>query len=102
MFKKYISLFLITLFSALSLAAQNGIPGRPNPPRLVNDLSGTDFLASDEEAALEQKLQAFANETSNQVVIVVVDDLGGLKPGTMQHNWASNGASVRVSLIMVW
>ena len=77
--KKYFS-FLFFLFSTIAFAQSNGIPERPNPPRLVNNLSSSDFLSSDEVARLEQKLQAFANETSNQIVIVIVDDLGGDEP----------------------
>ena len=60
-------------------AQPDGIPERPTPPRLVNNLSVEmpNFLSKSEEQQLEQKLQAFANETSNQIVIVIVDDLGG-------------------------
>lgn len=56
----------------------NGIPDRPSPPKLVNNLSSsTDLLSTDETAALEQKLDNFANETSNQIAIIVVDSLHG-------------------------
>lgn len=60
-------------------AASSAIPERPNPPRLVNNLSNEmpDFLSAAEESALEQKLVDFANQTSNQIVIAIVDDLGG-------------------------
>jgi uncharacterized protein len=78
--KKYILLFLAVIGSFTMLTAQSsGVIDRPNPPRLVNDLSASDFLTSSEEAALESKLEAFANETSNQIVIVVVDDLAELE-----------------------
>jgi uncharacterized protein len=78
--KKYILLLLSFIGSFTMLTAQSsGVIDRPNPPRLVNDLSASDFLTSSEEAALESKLQAFANETSNQIVIVVVDDLAELE-----------------------
>lgn len=55
------------------------IPDKPNPPRLVNDLSSEGFLTASEIGTLESKLETFAKETSNQILIVVVDDLGGLE-----------------------
>ncbi len=79
MFKKYI-LSLLFLFSAALCAQSAGIPDRPNPPRLVNNLSSSGFISAEEEARLEQKLQAFANQTSNQIVIVIVDDVDGMEP----------------------
>jgi uncharacterized protein len=79
MLKKYTSLLLILLYSSLFSVAQNELPPRPKPDRLVNDLSASDFLSASEENALEQKLTAFANETSNQIVILIVDDLKGLE-----------------------
>jgi uncharacterized protein len=92
MFKKYFSAILLLIFSSLFSVAQNdGIPERPNPPKLVNNLSSSGFLSGDEEARLEQKLQKFANETSNQIVIVIVDDLGGMEAWDyatrLGHKW---------------
>ncbi|MGB3947524.1 MAG: TPM domain-containing protein [Bacteroidia bacterium] len=80
MLKRLFRILMIVLSSCLSMSA--AIPERPNPPRLVNNLSVEmpDFLSDQEEAMLEQKLTAFANETSNQIVIVVVDDLDGDEP----------------------
>ncbi len=92
--KKYISLFLLFVASFSFLNAQtDDIPDRPNPPRLVNNLSKEmpDFLSASEEQTLEQKLQNFANETSNQIVIVVVDDLAGYETydyaTRLGHKW---------------
>ncbi|MDQ3048902.1 MAG: TPM domain-containing protein [Bacteroidota bacterium] len=85
MISKYISILFLSLFSVFTVSAQSeGIPERPNPPRLVNNLSKEmpGLLSADEEARLEQKLQNFANKTSNQIVIVVVDDLLGMEPWT--------------------
>ncbi len=81
MFKKYISLLLV-LFSVSAIAQTDYLPERPSPNRLVNNLSVEypDFLSSSEQVQLENKLAAFANQTSNQIVIVVVDDLGGMEP----------------------
>ncbi len=68
---------LVCFFSTIQYAQT--IPKQPNPPRLVNNLSKAfpDFLSAPEEAELEAKLVKFANETSNQIAIVIVDDLGG-------------------------
>jgi len=71
-------LFIIGIWISLAAGAQTGgIPPRPNPPRLVNDLSSTDLLSPMQEEALERKLVAYDDSTSNQIAIVVVDDLGG-------------------------
>lgn len=74
---------LIVSFSSLvaQVAADKwkGLPDQQSPPRLVNNFSTEfpDFLSASEEQALEDKLVAFNNETSNQITIVIVDDLQG-------------------------
>jgi uncharacterized protein len=76
-------LFFLLFFSSFAFAQNDDvIPERPNPPRLVNNFSQQmpDFLSPDETSRLEQKLSDFANQTSNQIVIVIVDDLGGDEP----------------------
>ncbi|OFY87277.1 MAG: hypothetical protein A3F72_17420 [Bacteroidetes bacterium RIFCSPLOWO2_12_FULL_35_15] len=75
-----IFLFLFTAFG--SIAQNAGIPDRPSPPRLVNNFSKEfpDFLSEQEESQLEKKLEDFANQTSNQIVIVIIDDLAGQEP----------------------
>lgn len=50
------------------------IPARPNPPRLVNDFAG--LMAPDQVAALERDLVVFNDSTSNQIVVLTVNDLG--------------------------
>jgi uncharacterized protein len=83
MLKKIHLLLVLVLFSTSSVMAVNpAIPERPAPPHLVNNLSTEmpNFLSADETARLEQKLSDFANQTSNQIVIVIVDDLGGDEP----------------------
>ncbi|MGZ4118495.1 MAG: TPM domain-containing protein [Bacteroidia bacterium] len=85
MIKKYFSILFFLLFSSASIIAQSqtyeGIPDRPNPPVLVNNLSKQmpDFLSASDQAQLEKKLDDFANETSNQISVVIVDDLAGLE-----------------------
>lgn len=76
-----LSFLFISTITAVT-AQTIGIPERPSPARLVNNLSVAmpNFLSANEAALLEQKLTDFANETSNQIVIVIVDDLGGDEP----------------------
>lgn len=85
MLKRYFSILFLLVFSSLMLSAQSqseeGIPDKPNPPALVNNLSKEmpDFLSAQETAQLEKKLEDFSNQTSNQIAVVIVDDLGGLE-----------------------
>ena len=55
------------------------IPPVPNPPRLVNDLTGK-VLQPGQIAHLEQKLVAYDDSTSVQVAVVIVNSLGGYEP----------------------
>lgn len=71
--------FFFSFFLAIPLFAQTlEIPNRPTPFRMVNILSKEKFLTPTEAQALESKLVAFNDSTSNQIVIVVVDNLNGL------------------------
>ena len=56
------------------LEAQN-IPNAPNPIRFVNDYVG--LLDEQEHYELEVKLKDYADSTSTEVVIVIVDTLQG-------------------------
>lgn len=93
MIKKYFPLLLLIFFSSSLLAITDSIPDRPNPPRLVNNLSKQmpNFLSASQEAQLERKLEDFANQTSNQIVIVIVDDVAGMEPWDfatqLGHKW---------------
>lgn len=87
MFKKFLTVLLIILISVVKVTAQKGIPEKPNPPRLVNNFSKQipDFISQPEAAALEDKLSKFARETSNQIVVVIVDDLAGFEPSEFAY-----------------
>lgn len=72
--RSYISLLFLALLTILPLKAQMLLP-RPQPPRLVNDFAGV--LPESGVSALEEKLVAFNDTTSNQIAIVIVNDLQG-------------------------
>lgn len=71
---KYYICLLGLLPVTLMLEAQTLLP-RPDPPRLVNDFAGV--LSASEVQALENKLVAFNDTTSNQIAVVIVNDLQG-------------------------
>jgi len=70
-------LLFIGLFISVFATAQieKVIPSRPNPPRLVNDFTGT--LTPEQVQALEQKLVAYDDSTSSQIAVVIVNSLSG-------------------------
>ncbi len=76
--KKFISLLFLIIFN-LSIAQ---VAPRPNPQHLYNNLSNEypQFLNSSEAQQIENKLLQFSKETSNQICIVIIDDLNGLEP----------------------
>ncbi|WP_346238290.1 TPM domain-containing protein [Niabella insulamsoli] len=67
-------LLLIAVFTRAQI--ENAVPAPTNPPRLVNDFAGT-FLTADQKETLERKLVAYDDSTSNQIAVVIVDDLKG-------------------------
>jgi len=67
------TLFLGALFVLALTPLTAQIPQPPNPPRLVNDYSGT--LNQSQISNLEQKLVAYNDSTSTQLVVVLVEDL---------------------------
>ena len=108
MLKKLFPAFLLLIFSSTGLfAVTDSIPERPNPPRLVNNLSVQmpDFLSPQDADRLERKLEDFANQTSNQIVIVIVDDLKGLEPYDfavrLHHNWGVGQAKQDNGIVIV-
>jgi uncharacterized protein len=70
---------IIALLISFCASAQNddAIPNRPSPPKLVNDFTKTPLLTQEQKDALERKLVAYDDSTSNQVAIVVVESLEG-------------------------
>ena len=74
--KRLILLISFIIFTILSFGQD--IPARPNPPRLVNDYTNT--LTADQKAALELKLVAYDDSTSNQIAIVIVPTTNDYAP----------------------
>ena len=73
MYKKNTLLFIL-LFTCLNSWSQ--IPSAPNPPKLYNDLNHIGFLTPSEESMIEKRLEKFEKETSNEIAVIIVDDLG--------------------------
>lgn len=73
--KKITSYILLLL--TIQLWAQ--VPDKPNPARLYNNFSKEfpNFVSENQAQQLEAQLENFSRETSNQICIVVVDDLNG-------------------------
>ena len=71
---KLFIVFIVALFSLNNIAAQNVIP-RANPPVLVTDLAGV--LSPEEKQALENKLVAVDDASSNQIAVVILPTLDG-------------------------
>ena len=74
LYKKKAFQLIIIFFLCVQAVAQD-IPEPMLPYRMVNDFSG--LLDQDDLQKLEAKLQSFYNETSTQIYVVIVDDLGG-------------------------
>lgn len=78
--------FLLVLLLVQSLFANDELPARPEPPRLVNDFAG--ILAPPEKQALENKLDQFNQKTSTQIAIVTISDLAGYDPSDFSFRLA--------------
>jgi len=86
---KKLFLIILPLFVAVIVVSAQGIPERPSPPRLVNDLAGV--LSSSEAQQLENTLVTFNNRTSNQITVVIVPELYGFDKSDLAtrigHAW---------------
>ena len=68
--------FLFLVLLGLSLSAQAQIPSKPLTEDAVHDLAG--LFTSSQRAELNDRLIAFADTTTNRVVVVTVLDMGGI------------------------
>ena len=97
-----LGLLLVLLCFGTTLKAQ--LPSPPNPPRLVNDYTGT--LTTHQVNILEHKLVAYNDSTSTQILVLLVDDLQGYSieqyATEIGHSWGvgqkgkNNGAVILV------
>jgi uncharacterized protein len=70
------ALLIVLLFCVHTLALCAGgdqLPEKPNPPKLVNDYTGT--LSASTIDGLERQLVKFSDSTGNQVAIVIIATL---------------------------
>lgn len=71
--KKQIAFIL--MITLLGIARAQEIPAPMQPPRMVNDFS--QLLEPGDRDRLEAKLQEFYYQTSTQIYVVILDDIGG-------------------------
>src|SRR5436190_13433172 len=73
--KNFLLVISLLLFSVCASAQiEKVIPKRPSPPRLVNDFTNT--LTPEQINALESKLVAYDDSTSNQIAVVIIPTTG--------------------------
>lgn len=93
-------LFLLILV----INSQAQLPSKPNPPRLVNDYTGT--LTESQVSTLERMLVKYNDTTSTQILVLLVSDLQGYDiheyATEIGHSWGvgqkgkNNGAVILV------
>lgn len=74
MIKKFILTFIV-IFFARNAFAEISLPPRPYPAKFVNDYTNT--LKPNEINQLENKLESYANQSANEVAIVVIKSTDG-------------------------
>lgn len=102
---------VIILFLVVSsfAYAQEGVekyfPKLPNPPRLVIDDEKLNLLTTAQEEALEKKLVAYDDSTSNQILIVTTADIGDYDISdfavALGRKWGVGGKEFNNGLIIV-
>lgn len=76
--KKILLPILLLFIFFLHGQVENIIPAKPQPAKLYNDLTASrNFLTHSQSQALEQRLVTFDDSTSNQITVVIVEDLQG-------------------------
>lgn len=64
----------------ISIAGLAQFPKPNYPPRLYNNFSSVQLLTAGEEQLIEEQLEAFEKETSNEIAVIIVDNLNGMEP----------------------
>lgn len=75
-------LVIIGLLCVVFCTVKAQVPAKPDPPRLVNNYlpDPSSFLSVSETQQLEQKLEKFSKETSNQICVIVMPNFNGYEP----------------------
>ena len=71
--KKLLFIFLLLVSVCAQAQIESLLPPKPTPPRLVNDFAN--ILTPEQEEALERKLVAYDDSTSNQIAVVSLSTL---------------------------
>jgi uncharacterized protein len=74
----------IGIFLLSVIGFSQPVPQQSNPPRLVVDEA--QLMSAPEIAQLEKELIAFSDTTSNQIVVVTMNDLEGYQPWEVAYN----------------
>lgn len=100
---KKILLAIALIISVLAFGQKDIIPKKPNPQHLVNDFTNT--LLPESRDLLERKLVAYDDSTSNQIVIVMVKNLGGYEPveyaTELGEQWGVGGAKFDNGIVIL-
>lgn len=79
------------------------IPKRPDPPTLVNDY--LNILTIDQKQALEKKLVAFDDSTSNQIAVITIGDIGDYEiedfAVALGRKWGIGGKDYNNGIILI-
>lgn len=96
-----VAFLLLTFFAAIPGLRAQSIPEAPN--RLVSDFSGT--LSQGEQDALEAKLLAFEDSTSNQIAVVLVRTTDGYEVGDyavrLAKKWGVGGKKYNNGIVLL-
>ena len=96
------SLLFLTLFASAQ-GVEKYVPPPPKPAKLVNDL--IDVLTPSQEEALEKKLVAYDDSTSNQFVVITIADIGDYDISdfavALGRKWGVGGKEFNNGLILV-
>jgi uncharacterized protein len=100
----FYSFLLLILLSAFGAQAQlSSWMEKPNPPRLVVDYANA--LQAQERQALEQKLVAYDDSTSNQIAILIIPTLEGRVASDIAlqvlRTWGVGGAQFNNGIVIL-
>jgi uncharacterized protein len=94
--------FSLSVFS-MAQGVDQFIPERPSPPQLVNDY--LHILTEDQKQALEKKLVAFDDSTSNQIAVITLGDIGDYEiedyAVALGRKWGIGGKDYNNGVVLV-